>query len=130
MSDFGLLKSNFLSELELFGGVLFGLFFTKKISWKQTNKQKKRSVFWDKMDFFFKLNFKFVYALPQGNQLSLSKFCKYDETQHFPESLQGESSRSCSMNHFIIAQCLVTSTCSTSVCRTGFHSPHSYKILT
>lgn len=41
--------------------------------------------------------------MPQGNQLSLTKFCKYDETQHFPESLQGESSRGCSMNHSIIA---------------------------
>lgn len=83
------------------------------------------------MAFFLKLNFKFVYALPQGDQLSHTKFCQYDETQHFTESLQGESTRGCSMNHFIIARvsCDINSTIQVYA-RKGFHSPQCYKTFT
>lgn len=80
---------------------------------------------------FFKLNFRFVYALPQGNQLSYTKFCKYDETQHFTESLQGKSTWGCSMNHFIIARVSYDINCTVQVyAGKGFHSPQRYKTFT
>lgn len=72
-----------------------------------------------------------MYALPQGNQLSHTKFFKYNETQHFTESLQGESTRGCSMNHFIIARvsCDINYTVQVYA-RKGFHSPQFYKNFT
>lgn len=68
LSDFGLLNRNFFQSL----GFFLVCFFQRRFPGKRKVFLEIRWIFF----FFFKLNFKFVYALPQGNQLSHTKFWK------------------------------------------------------